>query len=144
MARHTPYQRRREEPIYIGFEQPRRSNGFGIAGFTMSILGVLSFGLLSPFALLLSLIGLRKGPRGFAMTGTLLGGLGTAFWALIFYAAISSSHAEQRHARFQRDSATTIEVIDKVNHEINEFWRPGLPRNAYSYSLCPVYGVHPY
>jgi hypothetical protein len=118
---HIPFHQRNSQPIYIGFEKARPSNGFGIAGFVTSLLGICTFGLLSPLALLLSLIGLRKSPRGFALTGTLLGGLGTGFWALLFYAVLSAGHADRRHARIEKERRTTFEVIEKVNHDVNEF-----------------------
>jgi len=60
-----------------------RSNGLGIAAFIISLLGIPTLGLLSPVALLLSLIALLRRPRGFAFAGFVLGLLGTAFIAAI-------------------------------------------------------------
>lgn len=62
------------------------SNRFGLAGFVVSILGILTLGVLSPIALLLSVIGLRKTPRGFAIAGTALGSIGTALLVALAYA----------------------------------------------------------
>jgi hypothetical protein len=58
------------------------SNNMGLAGFITSLLGVLSCGVLSPIGLLLSLIGLTKQPRGFAIAGTILGLIGSVFLAV--------------------------------------------------------------
>src|SRR5438105_4112972 len=60
-----------------------RTNGLGIAGFIISLLAIPTLGLLSPVALLLSLIALLRRPRGFAFAGFIIGLLGTAFIAAI-------------------------------------------------------------
>lgn len=54
-----------------------RSNGLGIAGFIVAIVGIVSCGLLSPIGLLLSLIALIWPPRGFAIAGAIVGLLGS-------------------------------------------------------------------
>ena len=59
------------------------ANNLGLAGFITSILGLVSCGVLSPVGLLLSLIGLTKQPRGFAVAGTVIGLIGTVFLALM-------------------------------------------------------------
>ena len=52
------------------------SNGLGVAGFVTSLVSLLfTCGFLSPISLLLSLIGLTKKPRGFAIAGSLISGL---------------------------------------------------------------------
>ncbi|MEL7472030.1 MAG: hypothetical protein AAGK04_01830 [Planctomycetota bacterium] len=56
----------------------RQSNTLGLVGFILSIVGLLSAGCLSPLGLLLSLIGLFKEPRGFAIAGLILGLIGSA------------------------------------------------------------------
>ena len=70
---------------------PPRANGFGITGFILSLIalvGGVCFGtLLSPLSLLLSLIGLRREPRGLAIAGTILSIIGIvslALWVLLF------------------------------------------------------------
>lgn len=73
------------QPVVVNVVE-RRSNGMGIAGFVLSLLGLLSgcFGgfVLSPLGLILSAIGLKREPRGLAITGLILGIVGTA-WMLI-------------------------------------------------------------
>ena len=56
--------------------QQAPSNGLGLAGFITSLVSlVLSCGFLSPVSLILSLIGLLKRPRGFAIAGSIISGL---------------------------------------------------------------------
>jgi len=121
MSQHIPYSRRNQEPLYIGFDKPRRVNALGIAGFVLSILGVLTFGLLSPIGLLFSLLGMVRSPRGFAATGTLLGLLGTSFWALLIYAVVHADHSRVMQAELTRGRQATVQQIDEVNKQINEF-----------------------
>jgi hypothetical protein len=54
-------------------------NTLGVGGFVVSVIGILTCGLLAPVGLLLSLLGLLKRPRGLAAAGTVMGLLGT-FW----------------------------------------------------------------
>jgi len=61
---------------------PQPTNGLGLAGFITSLVGLVTCGVISPVGLILSLIGLMKAPRGFAVAGTILGLIGSA-WALI-------------------------------------------------------------
>jgi hypothetical protein len=73
-----PYQQ--PAPYY----PPPRTNGLGVAGFIVSLLGIFSVGLLSPIALFLSFIALFRRPRGFAFAGFILGLIGTLFIAAVF------------------------------------------------------------
>ena len=50
----------------------RRTNGWGIAGFVVSLVAYLTCGLLSPIAALLSFIGVLRAPRGLAIAGLIL------------------------------------------------------------------------
>lgn len=68
--------------------QPSPSNGLGLAGFITSLVGWVSCGLLCPIGLLLSLIALFKPPRGFAIAGLIIGGLGSTFLATFGLAII--------------------------------------------------------
>jgi len=42
----------------------------------MSLVGIITCGALSPIGLILSLVGLRKEPKGFAVAGAIIGGVG--------------------------------------------------------------------
>lgn len=59
------------------------SNGIGTAGFVVSLVGLVSCGILCPLGLVLSLFGLGKEPRGLAIAGTIIGALGS-LWVLVF------------------------------------------------------------
>ena len=64
-------------------QAPPPSNGLGVAGFVLSLLGFLgTCGLLSPIGLILSLIALRKQPRGLAIAGVIIGAVGS-LWFLV-------------------------------------------------------------
>ncbi|MDP7015172.1 MAG: hypothetical protein QGG36_05210 [Pirellulaceae bacterium] len=54
---------------YVPVRLKATSNGLGVAGFALSVLGVVSCGVLAPFGLLVSLAGMFKPPRGFAAAG---------------------------------------------------------------------------
>ena len=59
------------------------SNGLGIAGFIVSLVGIVgSCGLLCPVGLLMSIIAMRREPRGFAIAGLIIGLLGS-LWIFI-------------------------------------------------------------
>ncbi len=58
-------------------------NGFGLAGFIISLVSVLTVFLLAPLGLILSLIGLRKAPRGLAIAGAVIGGIFTLLLLLL-------------------------------------------------------------
>jgi hypothetical protein len=58
--------------------RPRPSNGLGVAGFTLSLVGLLATcGVLCPLGLLLSLFSLFRRPRGLAIAGTVIGLIGS-------------------------------------------------------------------
>lgn len=70
------------------FSQPTRFDGpgpgptaqgntMGLVGFILSLVGLLSCGLLCPVGLVLSIIGLKREPRGLAVAGTVIGGIGS-------------------------------------------------------------------
>src|SRR6056297_1203570 len=59
------------------------SNTLGTAGFVTSLVGWVTCGVLCPIGLLLSVIALFKAPRGMAIAGTIIGGLGSLFVAFV-------------------------------------------------------------
>lgn len=54
----------------------------GIAGFVLSLLGLVSCGLLSPIGLILSWIGMYREPKGLAIAGFVMGLIGS-FWLFV-------------------------------------------------------------
>jgi len=113
---HTGYR----ETIYIGPPPPRPSNSLGLAGFLVSLIGApLTCGMLAPLGLLLSLFALRKQPRGFAVTGVILGLLGTAWIASIGLQAANRVH---RREVKQKTAITRVQLEEAkdliVKHQI--------------------------
>jgi len=74
----TPPAYQKSQPLVA--EAPR--NGLGTAGFFVSLLGlVLTCGVLCPIGLLMSVIAVFKRPRGMAIAGLVIGGIGTVWLA---------------------------------------------------------------
>lgn len=88
--------------------QPQ-SNGLGVAGFIVSLVGFVTCGLLSPIGLLLSFLALFKAPRGMAFAGTILGALGS-IWLPLFGLAIVGGALGISKAR--ELAATAIALVD--------------------------------
>jgi len=65
---------------------PAPANVLGIVGFVLSLVAVITAGVLSPIALLISGIGLLKPPRAFAVAGVIISCLGTV--ALIAWVSL--------------------------------------------------------
>lgn len=115
MAFHIPFEHRhRGQPIYIGFDEPpvlrRRWNWWGFFGFGLSLFSFLTAGLLSPLALLLNLIGLRREPRGLARAGLVLSLLGMAMAGGLIGLGVSSH--QRAHAYRQ------AQVLEAHNREL--------------------------
>jgi hypothetical protein len=111
MAAHVPYQGRQQQPIFIGFEKPRRKNRLGLAGFLFSLLGVFTLGAAAPIGLLLSGLALFRRPRKLAFAGTVLGLAGTGFLATMISAGARAHHEPMvRHQNQQ-----TRQVIEQAN-----------------------------
>jgi hypothetical protein len=92
---------------------PRTSNALGIAGLTTSIIGILTCGAFSPIGLLLSMIGLFKAPRGNAVAGSLLGGLGSLMFSAFFIYGFFSGFT------------TAIELEDAAAHIDGYYYNAG-------------------
>jgi hypothetical protein len=60
-----------------------RANVPGLVGFIFSIVGLVTCGLLSPIAAVLSGVGMRREPRGLAIAGLVIGIVGTLELAAI-------------------------------------------------------------
>ena len=97
-------------------------NSMGIAGLIISIVGVvLTCGLLCPVGLLFSLVGLTKKPRGEAIAGTIIGGLGTlAVVAVVGFFVLVGSAAVNAERR-QRNEQTTLAALDEAEAAIEEY-----------------------
>lgn len=62
------------------------SNGLGLAGFIVSLVGFIACGgLICPIGLIMSLVALTKRPKGFAIAGVVIGALGSLGFVLVFF-----------------------------------------------------------
>ncbi len=117
MAFHVPYEQRRcDQPIYIGFDVPprrKKHNWTGFWGFLLGIFGIFTAGFLSPLALLISLWGLRKQPRGFATAGVVLGLTGTLIASSIVAAGMRHHHSIIARNE-QRANNVKVEKSEKI------------------------------
>ena len=81
-----------------GMDVPR-TNGIALAGFIVSLVGlVVTGGLLCPVGVLLSLIGMMKPPRAFAVAGLVVGLVGTLVGAALVWFVIYSIMLSQAFA----------------------------------------------
>ena len=74
-------------PLPVCVNEPRRGNGLGIAGFIVSLVGLLSCGILSPIGALLSFVAMFRRPRGLAIAGLVIGLVGS-IWAIVAFVLI--------------------------------------------------------
>jgi hypothetical protein len=106
--------------VQVPYPKPRRSNRAGVTGFVLSLLGLLTCGILSPLALLFSSIGLLKRPRGMATAGFLLSGMGTLFiGSVISGIVLSESEAREHHVNWM--SADTARLVAEANQAIEAY-----------------------
>jgi hypothetical protein len=84
---HVPYQSSVPHVVI----NPQPTNGLGLAGFITSLVGLVTCGVLSPIGLLLSLIGLMKPPRGFAVAGAIIGAVGSIWMAIAGFAIVMAA-----------------------------------------------------
>lgn len=80
----TPTQR---EPFEGRYQKPK-TNGIGLAGLILSIVGIVTCGLLSPIGLIVSIIGLLKAPRNLALAGTIISAIGTIVLVTVGYGMV--------------------------------------------------------
>ncbi len=59
------------------------SNTLGLVGFIVSLASIITCGIAAPIGLILSIVGLFKNPKGFAIAGTIIGALLSLFGLLI-------------------------------------------------------------
>jgi hypothetical protein len=102
----------------------RSENGLGVAGFIISVLAVLTCGLLSPIGLLVSMAGLLRRPRGFATAGVILGAIGTAivgsFVALMVMGAQEAQAAAERHRTTEMTRSAIAQADQELRVKIEE------------------------
>ena len=101
--------------------QSQEANVTGIVGFVVSLLGIVTCGLISPVALLINGIGLMMKPRGFAIAGTVLSLIGTAFLATIGYGIVASVLFVKEAAQELGHSLETVASLEEGRQEIESY-----------------------
>jgi len=124
MAFHIPFEHRQRNrqhigPIYIGFDEPQRRprrkfNWWGFNGLWLSLASFMTAGFLSPIPLIISLVGLRKGPRKMAIAGTFFSLLGTGLAAALIIGAISHDQHQSYVARMHRQQRELAVQLEEV------------------------------
>lgn len=100
---------------------PSNTNVFGVMGFIVSLIGLLlTCGLLCPLGLLISLIGLFKPPRGMAITGTILGVIGSFFLAIFGFGMVLAVVGPIFLIKSAAEEAITREAIMQARNKIEQ------------------------
>lgn len=140
MRYHVPFAHRNRPtrtpgPVYIGFDEPvsiqKRKQPFNWCGFTgllMALVSPFTLFLIAPLALVLSLFGMRRAPRGMAFFGLILSLVATTGLSLgLFHVA------QERQARLQRHQARiaafehreeieqTMVTLEEAQNELRQF-----------------------
>lgn len=138
MAFHIPFEHRKQgTPIYIGFDAPqpipvrqrKAWNWWAFFGFPLSLFALIgTLGILSPIALLVNLIALRKRPRKLATVGTIISLIGSAMLATFIVAGVSEEmhrhHAHKRSMALKienRQIAETTEIMKVAQEELEDY-----------------------
>lgn len=117
----TPSQSTPRQAYYY---QPPPTNALGIAGFVVSLSGlVVTFGLICPIGLLLSLIGLGKSPRGYAIAGSIVGVLGSILGTLTVLVIAGVIETGLFASNYYYGSSQTSYTIDYASDEIDLYFR---------------------
>lgn len=123
MPFHVPFEHRNPStrklgPIYIGFDQSvsiqkrrKRFNWFAFSGLLTALISPLTLFTIGPLALLFSLLGLRRGPRGMAVVALALSLISTSIFSLGIFAIAHKRQAandRQHQLQVQADNAQEI------------------------------------
>jgi hypothetical protein len=103
------------------YYEPPPTNALGIAGFVVSLSGlIVCLGLTCPIGLVLSVIALTKSPRGYAIAGSIIGALGSVLGVLtvlVFTGVINAGLFGNPYYSY------TANEIDSASHDIDNHFR---------------------
>jgi hypothetical protein len=107
-----------------------QSNGLGVAGFVVSLVGFLfCMGVLCPIGLILSACGMRKEPKGLATAGLVLGIIGSMTSAIIIgvfglgvFTTCASCLGVQSAVSSATQSVATGTAIDSAKRKIDFYY----------------------
>jgi hypothetical protein len=96
-------------------------NGLAISAFVVSIVSLLTCGVLSPIGLVMSVIALRRPPRGLAIAGTIISSIGML--ALIGFGGLTifTAYKAGEVATAVGKSLETESIIDMASHDIDTY-----------------------
>lgn len=79
---------------------PAPTNGLGVAGFVISLIGLLTCGCISPLGAIFSFVGCFGQPKGLAIAGLIIGcvgSLGFALFGFAFLAQLAAAASAKPH-----------------------------------------------
>ncbi len=140
MRYHVPFAHRQHHsrnlgPVYIGFDEPvsiqrrkRPFNWYGFTGLLMSLVSPFTLFLIAPLALLFSLLGMRRAPRGMALVGLILSLLATTVLSIGVFNLLDQ-HQRQRsrqlleisHIQNRPQIEATLTILESVQDELRQF-----------------------
>lgn len=93
-----------------------QTNGLGIAGFVVSLVGLCTC-VTFPVGLVMSLVALKKHPKGFAIAGAIIGGVGTLLLVagLVVYFAVPDIKYTFETVFVMAEATTIIEEYRRTN-----------------------------
>ena len=112
-------------PTHGGPMPPAESNPMGVAGFVCSIIGLISCGLASPIAVILSVIGMQRKPKGFATAGAIIGGVGTMMFivtTIMIINTIRTGREVMSNIGTQLERAGAQMVLNDAAQQIATVW----------------------
>ncbi len=96
-------------------QEPRvpARNGLGLAGFIVSLVGIVSCGLTAPIGLILSLVALKRPPKGLAIAGLVIG----------FVGCLEGVGAVILGVKFVKPMVETMAVLAETQQELEDRYR---------------------
>ncbi len=106
------------------YPPPPSGNPMGLAGFIISLIGLATFGLISPLALIFGILGLKREPKGLAIVGTVIGAVGCVSLAAFGVGAfMDRDRVESAAARIERSEIAVEEAVELIEQEREELGR---------------------
>jgi len=104
---------------------PQETNGMGMAGFITSIAGIFLCGIPAVIGLPLSLMGLTKNPKGFAIAGTIISLIGLVELVLFCLFLYSTYQFAQNAKTVFSNAITSTELHECAENIAKEWERSG-------------------
>lgn len=98
------------------------SNTMGLVGFIFSLASLATCGLLSPIAFFISLIGMFRAPRGFAVAGAAISGVTIVAVAGMGFAIFQAGKAGFDQAQLTAQRLHTMDILRDASEEIELYY----------------------